>query len=710
MLIAALSAISMAFLPSIQAVAEALFDSEDRLDWLRSVFLTLGGALTGAAAIVSSLVLFAMQVNIERMPHGLFRRLSGDARLLAAFTLTFLIPIGITSLALSTRPTSVGIAILLAAWGTLATLSLFLYCYRRALLLVNPVRQIEMIVQHTRRDLRAWVRRAERAAPLIQSSRREPNVQHDLRRTAYFQMNPHWTANAMQGVRHAVSLARRYAEQGDHEVSGSALTSVVVINAAYVDAKGKTFFAQSPFLDNPFVTDRFINDTLEHLRKIARAAIARGDEIEIEQTYRAIAGLVRVYLAIDYADPHAPKTHAHLAAAYLAGAVEQTAPHQMVDVLMEGLRLLGRCASLFLSAEGPQGPSILIEKIGPLTCVGIAREDHRPITQTGVEQLAHLSLELLRTRAAREVGHLAESIRASVIMIGELVLTIPDSPLQSIHSSLLSPYYSATTEQSLLHRTAELINAAVTAQQDDQDAREVINNLADWADGIYRHEKRLLLQAIQHQSHLTFDLLNWITSLTTILLAASNAPACSDHTRDELRRHARWLVAVLSWVPEDEKSVRFVENYELTEKLFTATIDARTRGCSDIADDIEGMLLSWAFKAGAIENGWGILERAVYGLSTLAVLKDDERAVDHLKASLAARVGAGELPDAGVRDRTAIEVRGRAARLYREGHWSSGIQRTMAQADHGRLQPLLEEIADIISPTTRGQAARHAFP
>jgi hypothetical protein len=71
--------------PELRKWLESHFATEAQLGILRSLFLTLGGALIGAAAIVSSLVLFAMQVNIERMPHGLFRRLSADPRLLSAF-------------------------------------------------------------------------------------------------------------------------------------------------------------------------------------------------------------------------------------------------------------------------------------------------------------------------------------------------------------------------------------------------------------------------------------------------------------------------------------------------------------------------------------------------------------------------------------------------------------------------------------------------
>ena len=62
------------------------------------------------------------------------------------------------------------------------------------------------------------------------------------------------------------------------------MNAIVAINAAYVEAKGKTFFANQLLLENPLTTDGFINDTLEHLRQMARIGISRGDEEQIEQT------------------------------------------------------------------------------------------------------------------------------------------------------------------------------------------------------------------------------------------------------------------------------------------------------------------------------------------------------------------------------------------------------------------------------------------
>src|SRR5215472_5106358 len=77
-------AVSLWFAPLLQNAVGAYFTAE-RFAVLRSLLASTGGALIGATAIGFSVVMIAVQLNFARMPHGLFRRLSSDARLLGAF-------------------------------------------------------------------------------------------------------------------------------------------------------------------------------------------------------------------------------------------------------------------------------------------------------------------------------------------------------------------------------------------------------------------------------------------------------------------------------------------------------------------------------------------------------------------------------------------------------------------------------------------------
>src|SRR3546814_11231149 len=115
-----------------------------------------------------------------------------------------------------------------------------------------------------------------------------------------------------------------------------------------------------------------------------------------------MAELVRVYLAIDYASPHASKTHAHLAAGYLTGEVERIVPHNMPDVLMEGVRLMGQCAGMLLAAEGPRGITTLVQKIGIISCAGVAREDYRPVTRSEERRVGKEGVSTVRIGWAPE--------------------------------------------------------------------------------------------------------------------------------------------------------------------------------------------------------------------------------------------------------------------------------------------------------------------
>jgi len=697
------------FIPALQGFLDPYFAASGRLEDVRTFLVTVGSALIGAVAIVSAFAVFATQVNVERMPYGLFRRVSSDPRLLGSFAGALFIALGIAGLSLIPNRDWVGVAAFVTCWGIIFILALLLYSYQRALGLISPSSQLARIVATAARDLRIWVKRARRAAPLLRQQeapalRRRAELRHDMERATYFQTNPHWTNEAKKCVRYAVSFARRYAEQGDTEVASASFDAVLAINAAYVAAKGRTFFTYVFMFEHPFTSDAFINDTLEHLRQSARIGISRGDENEIELSLRALAALVRIYSQIDYSVEDASKTHAHLAAAYLVGAVEAVLPHNMPDVLMEGMRLTGLSADTLLAVEGPRALSTLTEKLGTISCVGVAKEDYRSVTSAGVEQLARLSLRLLAVRThAHDVAFAARDIRNSVALITRVFLTLRDNvPFSNVVRTYLAPYYSSTSPTALSAQLTGLVNGVIAAAPDDPDARQVVENFTQWADSIYQTEKEIYLACIESQSAFVFDIIHWIKHLTNLLLALARAPCCPPRARDELHRHAIWLISALSFVPDEESAVAFVERNNMTDTLFEAAADAYRYDAPDVGRRISELLLMWAFKAGPYRTGWSTTERAICGLAALALFSGDEEAIPTLRREIARRLAAGQLPDQGMCDDLARDIRGRAATLYNLRYRGSSIEQAMAQSDHALLEPLLVELADLISPDTAG--------
>lgn len=107
-------------------------------------------------------------------------------------------------------------SVLWSAWGIILIFLLFLLAYRRALSLINPLKQLQFIAQDSTHEMQAWSRRAKRFTKLINwdgTSKNSKKVvqknSHDLTRIKFFQANPHWITGANQSIQYVISFARR---------------------------------------------------------------------------------------------------------------------------------------------------------------------------------------------------------------------------------------------------------------------------------------------------------------------------------------------------------------------------------------------------------------------------------------------------------------------------------------------------------------------
>jgi hypothetical protein len=675
------------------------FATGERLEWLRTLFMSLGGALLGAAAIVMSLVMFAMQINVERIPHRLFRQLSSDWRLLGAFALAFALPATSMSSALVVEKEWLAAEIWANLWATILTLLLFFYSYRRALDLINPIQQLRTIANTASRHLKAWSLRAERAAPLFSVPKigadvpDEYKTDHDFPRLAYFSANPHWTSEARAAVSQAVSFSRRYSEQGDHEISKQALMAVSVINDAYISAKGRTFFSNAPFVDNPLTTDGFINSTLEHIRQSISIALARGDEQQLEQNFALLADLAILYLRIDYRWKFSTISHAHLAAGYLADAVLAVVPSGMPNVLMEGLRLMGNCAKAFIARGQAEMISSLVEKVVLISTRCLVRDDHWPATLTGVEQIRDMTLATLHAKSSN-IEYVFRRLSSGADMVAKTMLRLPNAQEPFTQNYFLAPFYSTASQQSLPVLLTNLANSVLAAEKDSDAAKTVLRNIAAWSDELHSEVKSLLLLSVERRSRFTFDVVHWIAHIFKILLALSTASASDRHLTEELRENALDLAATLTWIPHDSDTVRYVETYQITEILFGLALDAREYGDEGAESHLTQALMEWAFAAGRHQVGWAILERSLYALVTLAILNELKLGPLFLMNDLKKRF-AGERLEKEVLVRALREIRERAKSTDR-GHTLSRIGAVMGQLNKRSLAQLLNDVADVM--------------
>jgi len=692
---------TMIVVPALQRASNGFFKTPENLAALKTLLAGTSSALIGATAIAFSLILFAMQVNVERMPHGLFKRLSSDWILLGTFLTSFLSALTVGAMSLISTSELAALAITVAIWAIILILSLFILSYRRALLLISPIAQLSIMTKQARKELREWEGRSAKARPLIQNVQERLDaavgvneIQFDSAKAKYLQINTGWDRNARQAIQYSMSYAQRFSEVGDHEVAASAIHGVMLINATYCAVKNRTFIGNNLFLEIPESTDGFINSTLECFRQMMRMALSRGDEQLAEHTLRGIASVLGVYLGIDYPGRNTSKKHAGLASGYLESAVESVIPHNMPDVLMEGLRLMGKSAQTMLVFTGSAEIISLTNKIALISYTGMVKPDFRPVTLTAFEQLSIITFELL-IKAKDDISYPVAELRSAIKNAVLIFLEVPNTSLTSIHSSNLAPYYSSASMSSLRSRLTPLVNQILNSPIDDENAIRVIGNIEVWADQIYLPQKDLLLAAINKRSGFTFDLLHWAVGISEMLLAISNSLACDEHEKESLCKHAVHLLSTISWLPDDVESVRFAESFSVTELLFDAALDGLKWNNEDYYVLAKDLLLEWAMKGGRHQTGWGILTRSILGLIGLA-LDQAQGNVDDFKRKLKTALAKASAPSLDFRKSAAQELRRKAVRHRNRGMMLSKIDHALEQGDQAALATLMLEVAGLL--------------
>lgn len=686
---------------------------KDLLTAIDTLLVTIGGSLIGATAIVSAMVMYALQVNVERMPHKLFRRLSADLKIFLAFVGTFSLATLVAALSMVVTQQDVVLPLFTAFWSLVLILTLFGFAYRRTLDLVSPSFQLIFIVKEARKDLARWEKHAERISRSIPSPSKaeEDSLSSslDIPRLQFYQQFPYWTQRANEALFYALSFATRYAEKGDYGVVNAAYSAVLAIHACYIKAKGKTFVAANGFLDSPLTGDAFLSDTLETLRQMHREAVTQGNERYIVANFQVMAKLAELYLSIDYASRHVTsKTHANLAAHYLADAIKEVIPHNRPDVLMKGARLLGYHAQLCLSHDSIDNISQLSERISEIALVGIARQEQMPVTTCAVNELGKLSISILQSTKRHDLRFSLHELRRDIHYVAMLVIkNTKDTPLSNRHSHALGGYYSATDPTAFAGLLTELSKQLVQVKADNQAAQQVFRNIRDWSDQLYDTQKELLLESVAVKSHFTFDMIHWVMQVTNVLAELSKAKACPPHIQVDLQKNANWLISTFSWLPDDKDSATHLEHFQLHERLFESAMSLYANECYDISKTVAKLLVSWAFRAGRHENGWGTLEQSIYCVAVLS-----------LRPELQPVTSVGELAVCMMKypisqellDRTARDIRSTAQSPFEDRHLP-GIEHDMSLEDPKKLSETLMIFANVLSPGTASELirSRHVF-
>lgn len=665
----------------------------------QSLLVGVGCALIGATAIVASLLLFSLQVNVERLPHGMFRRLNSDRALLLSFMASTVVSILIAATSLVSVRQFAPTAFIVLTFGTALVLRLLLFSYRRMLTLVSPVQQMLILVSSVASEFATWDRRARWFAPLQKLPTHDgggqpPANSFDFKRAAFFQRYQGWDATSRTLLKDIEAFSAWASSKMDSQAHAAALSAIILINRAYIAAKRRTFVSNNPFIENGLSREGLFTDTLECLTRMAQASVQRRDEPGLRRVMRAYVSLFQHYTRLPYSDPTSDLSHAQTASFYLMQDVERMATHGLTDSTMNGIREISACASVLIGLQRAEDAHPLVDKIAHFGALGVDAPSMLPVTRIAMEELSELTVELVKS-ANHDVSYAARRLREGAKSIAGLILELPESPLARTHSFPLAPYFGLDGD-SLRERLANIVNAVSNAEAESVEDAMICRNLASWSDGVSVEIRDILLNAIIRNSMFRVDLLHWIEAMTETYFVAARSPACPDHSRERLESAAFSLISTLSWIPRDANALNSTDLRLVADTLFNTARKARQADAAEIFDQCERLLLKWGFETGRHFESEDSLTRCLFGLSVFALSRNDENFETALIAQVNSELAKAETIHVDVWAASVASLRQAADNLDQTAQGFDRIKSALTSFDPGRTRVLLRNVADAL--------------
>lgn len=600
----------------------------------QALFQQIASGLIGTSVVCVSLITFFLQNNLSRLPHSLFQRFSSDPLILAYFLLSFGTAVTSGLLSLYVTPTNGAELTLLFLALCGCVLAMLLLSFVRALELVNPTFQLRTLVRTQRANARWWSRRAELARAVVRTPVRARDDRFDYAKHTFFSAQAQWAAGLETAVRHCTAFIRQFSAVSDYGVTQLAFRSMVDLNAAYIQARGATFFASNPFLQTGLSTDALINETLEQVRQLHGAALVRRDETLIEQCYDAYVALSAAYYAIAYGREHAEKTHCRLALGYFGHDVQRALPLKLPDVALHAVRRLGGAGLSLAQSEDSGGVRLVVEELAKIAPSGIALPEYQPVTSVVTDQLASLLLAVLVSRSHR-LHHLDTKITEALFSTAHLYLTVKSPETNDVMSQRPETFFNLTNMGSFSTGLTRVANQILSLDKQTDESIAIVHNIAHWSEHLFRHVKDVFVLALQKKSHLVFDISHWVEEVARILLALASADVPSRNSPASLERNAEALVWALSWYPKDETSVRTLEHVFLTEVLFDIGREAALRRQWRAFEATLRVFLGWGAAGAEFGAGWGTLESVLFGTAALLSIAEKQGGALNVPAILA---------------------------------------------------------------------------
>lgn len=538
----------IAILFFIEPIFECYFiENKDAFKDLKTFLVTISAGLVGLTAIIFTLIIFSMQTNLEKLPFGLFKNFSSDKKLMfyLGMMLTLSILIGILSLIQD---------ITFSGWicdiFLIFIISIYSFIYlsfKRGLRLINPIEQLNMIIEDTEKNLN-------------------------------FEKNIHYVD----------SIIKRNLDVLEYEVSTYSLNTLISINSIYIQKKGKTFYGFNSFNpDDTNFNDLIINSTLERLRVNFSIFLRKNDEMAIEQILSCYVELIKVYESIEYYNNHDTKIHSNIASSHLIDDIEKLFILKNPDLLMRSIKKL-EVVSIFYIEKGLLLYSVRIyNSIGRIGLFVISEQSLNFVLQTVMNYFTNIIKKLLLSNA--DISYTLEELNKEIVFILKSMIGLQISN----YNYYVGDYYSHSKE-SLTKYLIDLGNYVFVEETIGINEKNILDNILIFAEESYQMQKELFNFALEHKSLIIDEVLSMIVNISLLCIKLPKL----NYRKKEFLKWAKWYLSIISFIPKEKESIKYMSIYGINERLFILGKNCIKHDSYEIIPTIIELMINWSFKVG----------------------------------------------------------------------------------------------------------------
>lgn len=572
-LIIILSILFFSILYFIEPIFQYYFiENKDAFKDLKTFLVTISAGLVGLTAIIFTLIIFSMQTNLEKLPFGLFKNFSSDKKLMfyLGMMLTLSILIGILSLVQDSYFSGWIFNIFLIS---IVSIYSFIYLsFKRGLKLINPLEQLNMIIEDTKKNLN-------------------------------FEKNIHYVD----------SIIKRNLDVLEYEVSAYALNTLISINSIYIQKKGKTFYGFNSFNPNDTnFNDVVINDTLERLRVNFSIFLRKNDEIAIEQILSCYVVLIKVYESIKYFNNHDTKIHSNIALRHLIDDIEKLFILKNPDLLMSSIRKLEE-VSIFYIEKGLITDSIINSFIGKIGSFVISEQSLDLVVQTVMNSFTNIIKKLLLSKD--DISYTLEELNKEIMNILKLIIKFKIIN----YKHYIGDYYSYDNN-SLNNYLINLGNFILEQETIGEKEKIILDNILIFAKESYKIQKELFIFSIENKSSIINELLSMIISISFLLVFLTTL----NYRKKEFLKWAKWYLSIISFIPKEKEFIKYMSRYGINERLFTLGKNSIEDEFYEIIPTIIELMINWSFKIGKYDENIYEMVLGLLGTSYLSIKSDDK--------------------------------------------------------------------------------------